>query len=68
MTNSNFKTVVSIQEFLDGIDDYKIPWDESGSDNYKMLRVGWNGAIDAMKTYIWLLALKEEENSNDQKH
>lgn len=64
MMNSNFKTMVSVQEFLDGIDDYKIAWDPSGSDNNNLVRIGWNGAIDAMKTYIWLLALKDEEKNN----
>ena len=56
MMNYTFKTMVSIQDFLDGIDDYKIAWDESGSDSYNMVRIGWNGAIDAMKrTYgYWL--------------
>lgn len=65
MMNDTFKTMVSIQDFLDDIDDYKIAWDESGSDSYKMVRIGWNGAIDAMKTYIWLLALKDEENKDN---
>ena len=67
MVNSYFETVVSIQKFLDGIDDYKLAWDPDGSNNYNLVRIGWNGAIDAMKTYIWLLASNDEEKGKENR-